>query len=358
MAERVDAGDILQQAFVPVNDDETTLTLNAKCYDAAIGSFRKLVEDITNDRLSPKKQDPTGRSFFPLFKRPADGCVISWQQPAEQIDRFVRGLDFGRYPNPLGLPKIAVNGHLAIVRKVTVLADQSTAPAGTITYVGDDALHVATTSHDIALQHLTALDGAPLLAAAFIEQTGFHVGQILPALTDRASAQLTARYQETGRHELFWVKRLADLHLLELPLSINRSPAGTARAAEGLTARVSLPEELFKQSGTPRGEVIFAAFLAFLARISDRSQFDIGFRVPSAQRTWPSSQLYLLKRFHFPSALPTMPNLPIFVRPDRVGWLKLNAGLRTLQISHCGILNFPQPAIRGFLSNGRSSLKW
>src|SRR2546429_9374873 len=39
MTELVDAGDIFKQALFAIDDGETALTLNAKCYDAAISSF-------------------------------------------------------------------------------------------------------------------------------------------------------------------------------------------------------------------------------------------------------------------------------------------------------------------------------
>ena len=70
MTEQVDAGDVLQQSFFDITPYETSLTLNAKCYDAAIRSFASLVEGLTLGTVTPQPQNLDERSYFPLYKRP------------------------------------------------------------------------------------------------------------------------------------------------------------------------------------------------------------------------------------------------------------------------------------------------
>jgi folate-dependent phosphoribosylglycinamide formyltransferase PurN len=121
MTEVIDAGDILKECPVDISNDDTAFTLNAKCYDAAIRSFAGLVEDLSSGRASTRKQDLEERTFFPLHQRPATGWVISWNGYARDIDAFVRALDFGPYPNPLGLPKLSTGKEFFIVPKIDIL---------------------------------------------------------------------------------------------------------------------------------------------------------------------------------------------------------------------------------------------
>ena len=64
MTDLINAGNILQQCSLDIADDETAFTLNAKCYDTAIRSFAELVEDLSSDRASVRKQHPDKRSSF------------------------------------------------------------------------------------------------------------------------------------------------------------------------------------------------------------------------------------------------------------------------------------------------------
>ena len=73
----VDGGDILKQHAVEIAEGDTALTLNAKCYEAALRSFSELADDLACGRESRKTQNLNERTFFSLYKRPPAGCVFS-----------------------------------------------------------------------------------------------------------------------------------------------------------------------------------------------------------------------------------------------------------------------------------------
>jgi hypothetical protein len=54
MSGLVDAGDILKQYPLDIADDDTALTLNAKCYEAAIRSFAELIDDLGGSIRKPR----------------------------------------------------------------------------------------------------------------------------------------------------------------------------------------------------------------------------------------------------------------------------------------------------------------
>ena len=106
MESKVAAGDILKERLIEIGEDETALTLNAKCYEAAIESFRELIDELAKNQTVRKKQCTEGRRYFAKKKRPSGACVVCWDQEAEAIVAFMRALDFGPYANPLGLAKL------------------------------------------------------------------------------------------------------------------------------------------------------------------------------------------------------------------------------------------------------------
>src|SRR5262245_44155761 len=110
MTGQADAGAILQQRHFAIAPDETALTLNAKCYEAACRAFAALLDDLAAGRDTGQPQDRARRTFFPRFQRPPAAATLGFQRPAAALSALVRALDFGPYPNPLGRPKLAQIG--------------------------------------------------------------------------------------------------------------------------------------------------------------------------------------------------------------------------------------------------------
>jgi len=64
MTNVVDAGDVLKQECVEIAEDDTALTLNMKCYEAAITSFAQLVAELEAGSVVARKQNLDDRAFF------------------------------------------------------------------------------------------------------------------------------------------------------------------------------------------------------------------------------------------------------------------------------------------------------
>ena len=112
MTEQVDAGDILKQKTFPIADEETALTLNTKCYEQSIQCFAELIDELVEDQVKPIQQNLDLRTYFPRWKRPLAACTINWSCSAEEIYALFRGLEYGHYPHPSGLPKFFLGDHV------------------------------------------------------------------------------------------------------------------------------------------------------------------------------------------------------------------------------------------------------
>ncbi|MBN1993050.1 MAG: amino acid adenylation domain-containing protein [Anaerolineae bacterium] len=274
----VDAGDILKQRPIPLAPHETAFTLNAKCYDAAITSFTELVEELSSGQASPIKQDLARRAYFPLYQRPAAGAVLSWNQTAHDIDALARSLDFGPYPNPLGLPKIAVAQEFIIAPKVETLTSRCGVPPGTITAIEPDSIKVATTTYDLAFHHILTIDGQSLSIPDVVARLKLGQGSRLAELAPDTAQRLTRLNETLCQHEPFWVERLADLQPVSLPYA-RRGPLKQTKQTPKVLTPLSIPEEVAAFAQTwPRGELLLAAFAVYLARVGGSGCFDFGFR--------------------------------------------------------------------------------
>ena len=88
---QIDTGDILLQSKIPVEETDDFGSLYEKLKHLGADLAIKTVKAIELGTVEPQPQPQTGelKEAPKLFK---ETCEINWQQPAEQIKNFIRGL--------------------------------------------------------------------------------------------------------------------------------------------------------------------------------------------------------------------------------------------------------------------------
>lgn len=204
MTERVDAGDLLKQVPIEIDDTETAASLNFKCFVAAAQAFAELLEELAAGREARVPQDSSQRTYYSRHERPAGGGLISWDRPADEIDSLVRSMDFGEYRNPFAVPKILHQGRAYIALGSRMTGRPSSRPSGTVISAKDGVTTVATKTTDLELHRILSLSGAPASG-------DFQEGVCLETIdTDVLSRQ----YRTASPHEEFWAARLSSLNPL------------------------------------------------------------------------------------------------------------------------------------------------
>jgi natural product biosynthesis luciferase-like monooxygenase protein len=262
MTTRADEGDILVQQAFDVSEDETAFSLNARCFTAGIETFRELTERITSSTLAPTPQNLAERTYHGFYERPPGAMLLSFAADAETIARTVRALDFGTYPNPVGLPKVLL-GDVAVVVGEAETAESSGFAPGTVLEVDERAFTVAVAGGAVRLGRLRLLEGAGVDAARLAE-LGVRVGARLGIPEATTLERLGKAYAEAAGSEGSFVRLLASTKPLALALGQPAGGEGTERASVRIPAGVDaalLPE----------------LFLAFVGRKSGQRGFDVGY---------------------------------------------------------------------------------
>ncbi len=296
----IDAGEILKQRFFAVSPDETAVSLNTKCFEAGIESFAELVAELAHETHQGVPQDARRRRVFERYRRPPAACAIDWSRSAQEIEALVRALDFGRYPNPLGVPKIHRGDVvLAVTRAARVDSSGNGIGAarvpGTVLAVDDESVLVATGDDPIALLGFSDLRGRTLEPSEASRRLDLVAGAALDSLTPERAKRLTELDQRISRSERSWVRRLSELDPITLPFPLDRPVDGArARTAE---LRVSVPNELCDRfPGHTLPEVLLAALCGFLARLARRRSFDLGYRDLALQREAAGWEAWIASR--------------------------------------------------------------
>ena len=87
----IDTGSILFQQKEPIHPDDTAGTLYERLMKRGSELVLKTVEHIANDDYELKPQEERD-NLKPAPKIHRDTCKINWNQPAESVRNFVRGL--------------------------------------------------------------------------------------------------------------------------------------------------------------------------------------------------------------------------------------------------------------------------
>jgi methionyl-tRNA formyltransferase len=139
MVERADAGDIVAQRAVAIDDDDTALTLYRKIVPIGAAVIREYHPQIVAGCAPRRPQDLSAGSYYGR-RRPGDGR-IDWRWPARRIFNLVRAVTHP-YPGAFGF----ANGQKLSIWQARIASESGEhgAPGMIIRDGPDGALEVAT----------------------------------------------------------------------------------------------------------------------------------------------------------------------------------------------------------------------
>ena len=132
MAPEIDAGPIAYQSLFPIDENDTALSLAARCVREGLPLMMRLLDVAAKHpaEIPAVPQDIEKREYF--HAGVPEGGRLSWQWPAQKIVDFVRACDYFPFRSPWGHPRTSMGTQeLAVVKaRRTHLAADS--PPGTV----------------------------------------------------------------------------------------------------------------------------------------------------------------------------------------------------------------------------------
>jgi natural product biosynthesis luciferase-like monooxygenase protein len=261
----IDEGDIVKQKLFEVAPNETALTLNTRCYEAAIESFGELLVDLQAGSLQRTPQDMSQRTYHARLDRPAAAGRIDLSRPADEVVALVSALDHGNYWNPLCCPKLDVGARVLLVSAAVIEAEASPVPPGHVVEATMGGLVVGTASLPVRLTGLRDTQGnavCPTTVAQAGERLSLPDAASGPALND-ALARVVGG-------ETTWRRHLQSPEPVELSAAGLGSVAGDVRSI-----RLQLPASM-------NGQRLALVVAAWAARIGGRASLDLAWRTPDS----------------------------------------------------------------------------
>jgi len=279
MTAEIDGGRILKQKLFPISADETSLSINTKCFEAGIKAFDELVGELATNTVEPRVQDAAKRSHFGKFDRPEGLAILDPARPAIELERLVRALDFGPYENPLAAAKLANHGRSVLVRSASLIESGAAGQLGeiSISEVGDESLALTTADGVIAIGRFATLSGSDLSREEALEWLGLSSGGVLGGPNASEREHLTKIGSRVARSESFWTRRLARLEPLNLPyVHSERSRTGSGDWEE---RTIDVPDAYrARYAEIVSADAVASGVAAYLGRIGGQEHFTIAFR--------------------------------------------------------------------------------
>lgn len=130
MTVEVDGGPIAYEAPVDVTDEDTGLTLSARCAVAGVQLIDRLLEDAVGAGV-PCRPQGLGRGTFHGREAPFAGR-LPWRLSSRRIVDLVRAADFRPFRSPWGHPSCRLEGTEVEVLRTHPAQGSPAAPPGTV----------------------------------------------------------------------------------------------------------------------------------------------------------------------------------------------------------------------------------
>ena len=257
----LDEGDIYAQSFFDIEADDTSLTLNTKCFEAGIATFQELLARIESDALVGQPQNLAQRTYYERHKRPDRAATLDFSASKDVLGRLGRSLSFGAgYANPLCLPKVWVRDRAYTVLSIDVIESDRTLAPGVVISVDADSALVACADGVVKLGGLSDHTDRKLDMRQVLRP-----GQALEPLPADKASLIDATMRSLASNEAFFERRLRGFLSPEI-----HGSSDAANSAAPNWQLLNVPSQL-------SSERLLAAILAGLARMSDQDRFDVMF---------------------------------------------------------------------------------
>ncbi len=245
--EGIDTGKILSQAEVDIDQEDTSSSLNMKCYEAAIKSFPEMLKLLSEDISKLQEQDFAKRSYFGASYRREDSCSICSKRSIDDCERLYRASDFGDSENPVTNLKVKIDKEFYIIKSAQFTKKNS-----------DNQFALAVKENNLEI----SLAGSKIIANQIVNLMGeaIEINNLSKFTNWQSPTQDDLdKYSLGVKNETYWLNQLTNYIPLELPIHQKKTSDNNPNLD------INNPD--------------LAIFICFLARLSTQSKFSVVIKI-------------------------------------------------------------------------------
>ncbi|MBT3383227.1 MAG: amino acid adenylation domain-containing protein [Prolixibacteraceae bacterium] len=287
--EGIDTGDILIQKKIRIDKNESSISLNARCYQTAIESFPELLHRLQSETINPIKQDFIKRTYFSFNKRPTNLGILDFSDSEFHFEAFLNALDFGEnIDNNFCTPKIFLANNYYIPIDYSFKNSQKNTKNGSIEKATLKEIDVKVAGKVLSIKGMTTIDGEIIELEKLIKEFNLRQGKVFPIPDSQDVTKLHFLYEKIIGKEAYWIQKLSNLNFVDFPFVNNEKSANEKYT----TLKYELSVELLKyckqinKAGTEIN--LFSLLLLYISRLLDNTEFDIWYKINSEYSNYPN----------------------------------------------------------------------
>jgi amino acid adenylation domain-containing protein/thioester reductase-like protein len=274
----IDGGDILKQVTFEIENDETALSLNLKCYQHAIHAFSSLVDELATKTYQRLPQNFNQRTYYGFSKKPPANGWVSWEASAESIDRLCRASYLGQYTNRFSLVKFRINNEIFVIDQWQIGGESKKCP-GTLVSLSSERLEIATATRNFIVLRMSTLEGKPCNFKHIKIQHRLLKNYLFPSASQWLLDQFGKISEMLFKHEKFWVDQL--IHFKPATLPFLTDNLLSHHYSQHCISSYFLTESLIEKLNNayphvPLVTIILTAWLVYLYRLGNQESLGIG----------------------------------------------------------------------------------
>ncbi len=292
ITEQIDDGDIAVQKEINIEETETALTLNLRCFDAAIEGFSEVLDKIESSSLVLKKQPLENRSYYGSYHPIPDCGFIDWDSmAASDIERMSRALDFGNYDNGVGTLKISLGDGFVIVKDIVIQDSNSNVlphvhthvhKGGILLSIEQNGLLISTTTLPIFIKTFVLPNGKSISVQEFVAAHTLQHGFEFPRFKDSKAHNYEKLYSKGLSNDKYWIEAISNIQ--DLSLFADRIPTSVKEPEHTVfNLSKSIPSTFLSNtshSNKSQGdfsskEILLGCILLYLFRINNYEPFTL-----------------------------------------------------------------------------------
>lgn len=154
MTAAIDKGDIAYAEAFPIDDEDTALTLSARCVRLGVGLVVRLVDQAAVDptAIPAIRQDPDRFRYFDA--NPPRETMFSWDLPAKDVSRVIRAFEYYPLRSPWGHPQASLAGQVLGIVGVRLTGQPADQPPGSMKLASGGSIRVACTDEWVEIRRV------------------------------------------------------------------------------------------------------------------------------------------------------------------------------------------------------------
>ena len=211
----IDGGEILIQSIFDIEPEETTFTLNVKCYQHGLKTFENLILSLHDSAHLKTKQNLDSRLYNNLNKKPLYNGFVDWDLSADYLERSIRSYTVGNYKNKFSTLKFKIGDKAYIIRDLKNTHKKSTKQAGCLLELSSEQLKIATATCDIIIYGIRDIYGEEISVSTLNKKR--LCSNLLASPSHQEGLEFQKISEELFKNENFWVKEYKNIHQTDFP---------------------------------------------------------------------------------------------------------------------------------------------